>query len=380
MCETHPVLFTKENEEEAMKERVSMTIIERPGSYKVKHRPKSRTHVSGQEQDSKIVDITIDKNSESEDSMLHSLSVEDVLRHTIDNRRSNRSEESVDGSSVYFEQNGISPRIDDSKENIRSPSKISITDSHLSDRSDVSSKHSKTKVVTLNYSIGKPKTADLVIGPPTGSLVRSNTDMSMKSAGSARSSDRGYRGMERSGSKHGYRGSSAKPIRVSSPASYASFGPKAETEYIQISSQIKMPNPLSPQINMSKQEDYVSQAKTNEAIRQVSKQNKVQNVEKEREVKQTTPAPAPSPEPPVEEKQEVKIADGKRSVTPSSASVAINIPTAEQFEGESPWPSQRTGADVEIVPPSLLKKEGSELQKIAEGPTEKTVKFKDDVS
>jgi hypothetical protein len=65
--------------------------------------------------------------------MLHSLSVDDVLRHTLDNKRSYRSEDSLDGSS-YFDQNGISPRMDDSKENIRSPSKISLVDSHVSDR------------------------------------------------------------------------------------------------------------------------------------------------------------------------------------------------------------------------------------------------------
>jgi hypothetical protein len=69
-----------------------------------------------------------------------------------------------------------------------------------------------------------------------------------------------------------------------------------------------------------------------------------------------------------------------RSVTPSSAAVAINIPTAEQFEGESPWSTHRTGTDVDAIPPSRLKKDGSDLQKISETLTEKTVKFKDDLS
>lgn len=389
----HPVVFTKENEEDAIKDRVNMTLLDRPGSYKVKHRPKSRTYVTGHEQNNKIIDITIDHKSESEESMLHNLSVEDVLRHTLDNRRSHRSEDSLDGSS-YFDQNGISPRMDDSKENIRSPSKISLVDSHVSDRSDLSSKNSRTKVVTLNYSISKSKSSDLMVGPPSGSLVRSNTDVTLKSAGSVRGGERSYRNGDRSGSKHGYRSSSGRSGRVGSPAS---FGPKGETEYIQISSQIKMPNPISPQPNMTKQEEYISQAKSNEAIRQVSKQNKVPNVvEKEREVKQTTPAPAPSPEvPPIEEKEEIIIAEGRRSVTPSSAAVAINIPrsvtpssatvainipTAEQFEGESPFSTHRTGTDVDAIPPSRLKKDGPDLQKISENPTEKTVKFKDDLS
>jgi hypothetical protein len=374
----HPVVFTKENEEDAIKDRVNMTLLDRPGSYKVKHRPKSRTYVTGHEQNNKIIDITIDHKSESEESMLHSLSVDDVLRHTLDNKRSYRSEDSLDGSS-YFDQNGISPRMDDSKEIIRSPSKISLVDSHVSDRSDLSSKNSRAKVVTLNYSISKSKSSDLMVGPPSGSLVRSNTDMSLKSAGSVRGSERSYRNGDRSGSKHGYRSSSGRSGRVGSPAS---FGLKGETEYIQISSQIKMPNPISPQPIMTKQEEYISQAKSNEAIRQVSKQNKALNVvEKEREVKQTTPAPAPSPEvPPIEEKEEIKVADGRRSVTPSSAAVAINIPTAEQFEGESPWSTHRTGTDVDAIPPSRLKKDGSDLQKISETLTEKTVKFKDDLS
>ncbi|XP_052090522.1 uncharacterized protein LOC127727121 isoform X8 [Mytilus californianus] len=379
LCETHPVLFTKENEEDRMKEKISMTIIERPGSYKVKHRPKSRTYVTGHEQNNKMVDITIDQKSLDDESMLHNLSVDDVLRHTLDNRRTHhKSEDSLDGSSIYFEQNGMSPRMDDSKENVRSPSKISIVDSHASDRSDISSKHSKAKVVTLNYSIGRSNTSDLIVGPPTGSLVRSNTDISLKSASSVRGSDKSYRNSERSGSKLGYRSSSGRSGRIGSPALYSSFGPKSETEYIQISSQIKMPIPNPPHPSIPKQDEYISQAKTNEAIRQVTKQNKVQVVEKEREVKQTTPAPAPSPEPPVEEKQETKVADPKRSAPLSPATVAINIPTAEQFEGESPWPTNRTGTEVETT--SRLKKEGSDLQKITENSIEKTVKFKDDVS
>jgi hypothetical protein len=142
----HPVVFTKENEEDAIKDRVNMTLLDRPGSYKVKHRPKSRTYVTGHEQNNKIIDITIDHKSESEESMLHSLSVDDVLRHTLDNKRSYRSEDSLDGSS-YFDQNGISPRMDDSKEIIRSPSKISLVDSHVSDRSDLSSKNSRALVL-----------------------------------------------------------------------------------------------------------------------------------------------------------------------------------------------------------------------------------------
>lgn len=379
LCETHPVLFTKENEEDRLKEKISMTIIERPGSYKVKHRPKSRTYVTGHEQNNKLVDITIDQKSLDDESMLHNLSVDDVLRHTLDNRRTHhRSEDSLDGSSIYFEQNGMSPRMDDGKENVHSPSKISIVDSHASDRSDISSKHSKAKVVTLNYSIGRSKTSDLVVGPPTGSLVRSNTDISLKSASSVRGSDRSYRNGERSGSKLGYRSSSGRSGRIGSPALYSSFGPKSETEYIQISSQIKMPIPNPTHPNLPKQDEYISQAKTNEAIRQVTKQNKVQVVEKEREVKQTTPAPAPSPEPPVEEREETKVADPKRSAPLSPATVSINIPTAEQFEGESPWPTNRTGTEVETT--SRLKKEGTDLQKITESSIEKTVKFKDDLS
>lgn len=377
LCETHPVLFTKENEEEAMKNKISMTVIERPGSFKVKHRPKSRTYITGHEQNNKIIDITIDQKSESEESLLHSLSVDDVLRHTIDNKRTHtsRSEDSMDGS-IYFEQNGVSPRMEDAKENVLSPSKISLNDSHVSDRSDLSSKNSKVKVVTLNYSIGKTKTSDLIIGPPSGSLVRSNTDVSLKLGGPVRGSDRSYRNGDRAGSRLGYRATSGKQGRVASPASFASFGPKAETEYIQISSQIKLPNPSPQQPSLIKQEEYISQAKTNEAIRQVTKQNKVSNVDKEREVKQTTPAPAPSPEPPIQEKEEVKVADGRRSTTPSSAAVAINIPTAEQ---ESPWPTHRTGTDIENNPQGRLKKDGSDLQKISENSTEKTVKFKDDL-
>ncbi|XP_071152606.1 uncharacterized protein [Mytilus edulis] len=379
LCETHPVLFTKENEEDRLKEKISMTIIERPGSYKVKHRPKSRTYVTGHEQNNKLVDITIDQKSLDDESMLHNLSVDDVLRHTLDNRRTHhRSEDSLEGSSIYFEQNGMSPRMDDGKENVHSPSKISIVDSHASDRSDISSKHSKAKVVTLNYSIGRSKTSDLVVGPPTGSLVRSNTDISLKSASSVRGSDRSYRNGERSGSKLGYRSSSGRSGRIGSPALYSSFGPKSETEYIQISSQIKMPIPNPTHPNLPKQDEYISQAKTNEAIRQVTKQNKVQVVEKEREVKQTTPAPAPSPEPPVEEREETKVADPKRSAPLSPATVSINIPTAEQFEGESPWPTNRTGTEVETT--SRLKKEGTDLQKITESSIEKTVKFKDDLS
>lgn len=370
------MLFTKENEEERLKEKINMTIIDRPGSYKVKHRPKSRTNVTGLEQDNKIVDITIDGKSDNEETMLHSLSVDDVLRHTLDNRRSYRSEDSLDRSSLYLEQNGVSSQVDDSKENVRSPSKVSITDSHVSDRSDVSSKQTKAKVVTLNYSIGRSHTSDLMVGPPSGALIRSNTDMSAKSM----RGDRSYRNGDRSGSKMSYRVSSGRSTRMASPASYASFGPKAETEYIQISSQIKMPNPAIQQPIVTKQDEFISQAKSNEAIRQVTKQNKAPVVEKDREVKQVTPAPAPSPEPPEEESQEIKPVETKRSTTPSSAPVAINIPTAEQFDGESPWPTNRTGTDVEPSPQSKLKKEGTDLQKISENSAEKTVKFKDEVS
>jgi hypothetical protein len=55
-------------------------------------------------------------------------------------------------------------------------------------------------------------------------------------------------------------------------------------------------------------------------------------VEKEREVKQTTPAPAPSPEvPPIEEKEEIKVADGRRSDKSSLNFTVFSVGVSDIF-------------------------------------------------
>lgn len=295
--------------------------------YKVRQRPKSGPGLDGHDQQNKIVVLSIDPSVDED--RLQSLTVDDVLKHSISAKNSHKQEVTKKEPST---ENSASPPVDsvsDPDDNDRSLGKSSVAESPVSSSSELS-KTPKFKTVTPSFSVQSCAVADLTVGPPSGSFVRSQSELSTRSAASSRpGSDRSLsRNSDRTSTKHMYKPGPSKPIRVSSPASFAVYGTKGDTEFIQISTQIRNPNPRENSVNKNS-DNFITQTVSEEAIRQVTKQNKAE----ERAIPRVTPAPASSPEPP-----ELQLS----TATP----VAINIPTAEDFSDRdsmmtSPWPTNR---------------------------------------
>ena len=364
LCETHPVIFEHQEEDKGRPKLASRG----SNGYKVKQRPKSRTGLDGQELDNQIIVLSIDQNSHKEDDKLQSLTVDDVLKHSIgakqtttlsdissvDKELSKEKEDRVDSTSSLVDN------VSERAEMLRSPSKASIAESHVSNSSELP-RTPRMKVITPSFTVPGYNVGDLSVGPTTGSLSRAPSE-GLRSASSSRlGSEKSHVGTfrmssDRGSAKHMYKTSPSKPVSVNNPGSFTMYGTKGDTEFIQISTQIKNPNPQSapPAVQNKPQDLYITQSVSDEAIRQVTKQNMVEAVEG----KKPTPAPASSPEPPDSDRK-----SDHRSVTPA-ALMAINIPTAEDFSdrdsiANSPWPSQRVEGE-EI----RLKRKDSQVEQI----------------
>ncbi|XP_061175384.1 uncharacterized protein LOC133184354 [Saccostrea echinata] len=355
LCETHPVIFSHPEEN---KTRPKLASPSHEG-YKVRQRPKSGPGLDGHDQQNKIVVLSIDP-SDDEDR-LQSLTVDDVLKHSISAKNISKQEVSKKESPT---ENSDSPPLDSVSEPDdidRSQSKTSGAESHVSSNSEPS-KTPKFKAVTPSFTVQPYAVADLSVGPPSGSYVRSQSELSARSVASSRAgSDRSLsRNSDRASAKHMYKPGSSKPIRVSSPASFAVYGTKGETEFIQISTQIRNPNPRENSVSKNS-DGFITQTASEEAIRQVTKQNKAE----ERTTPRVTPAPASSPEP-------------SEQLSSTATQVAINIPTAEDFSDRdsmmtSPWPTNRhDNKDVERIT-TLMEDTAVERET-----SQKSVKFKVD--
>ncbi|KAK3092055.1 hypothetical protein FSP39_024787 [Pinctada imbricata] len=138
LCETHPVIFQKEEEDKGRPRLASRG----SNGYKVKQRPKSRTGIDGQETDNQIVVLSIDQMSNEEDDKLQSLTIDDVLKHSINARPSVTSE--PDSAEKELERKRMRKivvliyRLILHQINLTcyaSSSKISMTESHVSGNS-----------------------------------------------------------------------------------------------------------------------------------------------------------------------------------------------------------------------------------------------------
>nr|XP_022317174.1 uncharacterized protein LOC111120617 [Crassostrea virginica]XP_022317175.1 uncharacterized protein LOC111120617 [Crassostrea virginica]XP_022317176.1 uncharacterized protein LOC111120617 [Crassostrea virginica] len=328
LCETHPVIFSHPEEN---KSRPKLASPSHEG-YRVRQRPKSGPGLDGHDQQNKIVVLSIDP-SDDEDQ-LQSLTVDDVLKHSISAKNSSKQEASRKESSPENSESAPVDSMSEPDNTDRSPSKTSGAESQVSSNSEPS-KSPRFKAVTPSFTVQPYSVADLTVGPPSGSFVRSQSELSTRSVASSRpGSDRSLsRNSDRASAKLMYKPSPSKPIRVSSPAAFSVYGTKGETEFIQISTQIRNPNPRENSANKNS-ENFITQTASEEAIRQVTKQNKVE----ERGTPRITPAPASSPEP------------LEQQATP----VAINIPTAEDFCDRdsvmaSPWPTNSHNKEVEKI-------------------------------
>lgn len=328
LCETHPVIFSHPEEN---KSRPKLASPSHEG-YRVRQRPKSGPGLDGHDQQNKIVVLSIDP-SDDEDQ-LQSLTVDDVLKHSISAKNSSKQEASRKESSPDNSESAPVDSMSEPDNTDRSPSKTSGAESQVSSNSEPS-KSPRFKAVTPSFTVQPYSVADLTVGPPSGSFVRSQSELSTRSVASSRpGSDRSLsRNSDRASAKLMYKPSPSKPIRVSSPAAFSVYGTKGETEFIQISTQIRNPNPRENSANKNS-ENFITQTASEEAIRQVTKQNKAE----ERGTPRITPAPASSPEP------------LEQQATP----VAINIPTAEDFCDRdsvmaSPWPTNSHNKEVEKI-------------------------------
>ena len=328
LCETHPVIFSHPEEN---KSRPKLASPSHEG-YRVRQRPKSGPGLDGHDQQNKIVVLSIDP-SDDEDQ-LQSLTVDDVLKHSISAKNSSKQEASRKESSPENSESAPVDSMSEPDNTDRSPSKTSGAESQVSSNSEPL-KSPRFKAVTPSFTVQPYSVADLTVGPPSGSFVRSQSELSTRSVASSRpGSDRSIsRNSDRASAKLMYKPSPSKPIRVSSPAAFSVYGTKGETEFIQISTQIRNPNPRESSANKNS-ENFITQTASEEAIRQVTKQNKAE----ERGTPRITPAPASSPEP------------LEQQATP----VAINIPTAEDFCDRdsvmaSPWPTNSHNKEVEKI-------------------------------
>ncbi|XP_060075906.1 uncharacterized protein LOC132555578 [Ylistrum balloti] len=346
MSETHPVIYTHEKNEvrrpNLTKKSTKQSPPKPPEGFKIKHRKKSRQSLDGQA-DEKIMVITIDQKSSLEETKLQGLSVDDVLQNKLNgNKAPTDSVSDMDISTIQDSPRtgGRTPSEDTS----RNTAKSNISDSALSVE-PLRITTPKSKPVSPPY-VSKNVPSDLIVGPSSGNLAGR-----VKSASSTSRSSRG--GSERGSAKYHNRPTPPKPLHTfNTPSSFNVYGTRGETEFIQITSQIRNPNPPPPAPHSSPlKESYLAQSYSDEAIRQVVQQNIPVTEENHQQ------APASSPDIPdiCPSKQEEEMEPPPptpqpdlRTTSPGSTGLAISIPTAEEFSDRdfdstvnSPWTSQR---------------------------------------
>ena len=361
MSETRPVVFGRDDDNDKVPKSVQKARDSAQGKqdgFKVKHRKKARHTVVGHEDES-ITEITINQLNEHEDLRLRDFSVDDYVKHRIKN-----SQKSV-GNSIASEQDmsmnrdisnpvsarsGLSDFTDDSMS--RCLSKTSLPDSH----SSIESPHLRSKPTSPMYG-SKLNSADFVITPGKTLIESPYKSSSSSRIGSDKSSNRDR------GSAKSNRPAPAKPLHMTynTSNSFNQYGTKGDTEFIKITAQIRNPNYMSS--NMCTKDPYISQCGTDEAIRQVVKQNTPDNQELEEELDEEVhqQVPAPSPDIPEPDPEALPVDDNNLSLGTTSPSPAISIPTAEDFHDKddkdfndkeslnnSPWASHRgvNGEDV----------------------------------
>lgn len=349
LCETHPVFFTNEKENEKQRPK----IMSRQEGFKVKHRPKSGASIDGNEKENKIVVITIDKKSQEEENEINGISVDDVLKSSLSAKNAKTSKSKTDDKGEIKEigdNNDMTVDDDIQFENLRSASKISMTESQIS----VTSDHSRTpkfkSISTQNYS-RQSTAADLIVGPMTGSTARIDSAKSNRS-GSEKSVSSSRVSMDRLNSRQSSKkqGQSKPVFRPVTMAPFApQFGTEGETEYIQIAQQLRNPKPHQ------KHDSYITQSVSDEAIRQVGRKNKIGSADSRKRAPPTTPIiPVETPRELVTEEIPEDTADSPipspTTIKPSTPTVSISIPTAESIPERdsapnSPWPSHRENLD-----------------------------------
>ncbi|KAJ8306155.1 hypothetical protein KUTeg_016700, partial [Tegillarca granosa] len=349
LCETHPVFFTNEKENEKQRPK----IMSRQDGFKVKHRPKSGASIDGNEKENKIVVITIDKKSQEEENKLNGISVEDVLKNSLSAKNAKTSQNNATDDKGEIKENGDINESADGDDihlgNLRSSSKISMAESQISVTSDHSRSPKFKSVSTQNYS--RQSTADLSVGPMSGSSARIDSAKSNRS-GSEKSVSSSRVSMDKLNSRQSSKkqGQSKPVFRAVSMAPFApQFGTEGETEYIQIAQQLRNPKPHQ------KHDSYITQSVSDEAIRQVGRKNKIGSADSRKRAPPSTPViPVETPRELINEEVPENTADSPipspTTIKPSTPTVSISIPTAESIPERdsgpnSPWPSHRENFD-----------------------------------
>lgn len=342
MSETHPVFYTHEKNElrrpNLTKKSPKQGPPKPPEGFKIKHRKKARQNIEGQE-DEKIMVITIDQKTSLDENKLQGLSVDDVLKNKLNGSKA--PTDSVSDMDISTLQD--SPRTGGrtpSEDMARNTAKSNMSQSTLNSE-PLRITTPKSKPLSPPY-VSKNVPSDLVVGPSSGNLAGR-----VKSASSTSRSSRA--GSERGSAKYHSRPTPPKPLHTfNSPSSFNVYGTRGETEFIQITSQIRNPNPPPPVPHSSPlKESYLAQSYTDDAIRQVVQQNIPVTEENQQ------PAPASTPDIPDLPKQEEEMEPPPptpqpdlRTTSPGSTGLAISIPTAEADRDmdstvNSPWTSQR---------------------------------------
>lgn len=353
MSETHPVYFTHAKHETRRPilthKSTKLSPNKPPEGFKIKHRKKSRQSLDGHE-DEKIMVITIDQKSSQEETKLQGLSVDDVLKNKFNGNKAPTDSTSEMDISINHDspRSYVTPQPTEVPQNVvksnTSESAFSVETLRITTPKSKSSLSPQYNAKTLP--------SDLIVGPSSGNLAgRVKSASSTSRIGSDIKSSRS--GSERGSAKHHNRPTPPKPLHTfNTSSSFNMFGTRGETEFIQITSQIRNPNPPSLVAHASPLKDsYLSQSFSDEAIRQVGQQNTPMSV-----INQPAPASSPdipdiSPRPPQQDEDLESPSPSPhdlRTASPGSTGLAISIPTAEEFSDRdvdsvinSPWASQR---------------------------------------
>ncbi|KAL3869797.1 hypothetical protein ACJMK2_042434 [Sinanodonta woodiana] len=376
LCEMHPVVFMKLIPEEKYVPRFKtgtryMAINDE--GFQVRQRKKAGSGADGKPQENKITVITIEHRTEEEEKKLQSLTVDDVLKKGIPNKANQKTGNSS-GKSVNAQDHLpdlatlLSQELPRGKENTFTSSKGSLAESYSSSSSVDNPRQLVIKPTPPTYSL-KPQQMDLSITASfshQSSSRPSSETMPRSPVLNSKFVNQNRVGSGKSASRGSTRSTSSKTASKSTPGSTSNVPPfsgKIETEYIQISAPVKIPN-LAP---VKKSTDYMTQSMTNDVIRHVSQQNRshsgVAVVKKQPDymthsmandvIRQQIrshsgvrePLPSPEPDYQVDSGEITQQSPPSTPVKPITPALSINIPTAEIYPEtglETPHPGEVT--------------------------------------
>lgn len=335
LCERHPVIFRRPGESDETPPQQPRIAYPSEEGYKVKKQGKKFSFNDSRGLEGKITDIIFEHAQLDNGNKLQDMSVDDVIKNALNrnniekniNEEANGIQRGNDDKMSSNDQENLEESFSISqKENFNSACKTGMSETGCSSSSELA-RVLKVKPTPPTYS-SRSRPMDLSICPIDNSNPLRASSEGMDSESPKLMSY--YKPFsERPSPRISPKPFLEKNRQLHKPnASLGVLGIKPETEYLQISSQIINPHGS----RKSKPEMYATHAMTNEAIRQVRKQNKLgeENIDG------------------IDTHRSLSPSSTSRAYTAATPSLAISIPTADDdSDRESAFSPYRNGQDNE---------------------------------